>query len=290
MLGLRRGCHSAARTLRSMHTQAKQGGVSSVVLAGPILLTTGLGVWQVQRTFWKQELMEQREKRFREPARELDSMPAVRREIDAKELESFQVRLDGQVDPGYAAFIGPRSPPAGTRGGSNAATTTTGYLLVQPVTTAGGRRVLVNRGWVPKAMRGQALAELQPKTEFCGVVHVSDQPSAIVADMIVDSGADSSQKDYMWRDVVGMARHFGTEPVCVDVIDPEEGSERNAKEMYQDGVVVPVAPKLEPYFAVRCTPATHMQYATTWFTLSVAMSVIALRARKGNTKGLFWGK
>ncbi len=84
---------------------------------------------------------------------------------------------------------------------------------MQPVTTAGGRRVLVNRGWVPKAMRGQALAELQPKTEFCGVVHVSDQvpglccvlscavrcpddvqPSAIVADMIVDSGADSSQK------------------------------------------------------------------------------------------------
>lgn len=262
-----------------------------MVLAAPILLTTGLGIWQVNRLWWKQELMAEREARFREPARELDRLGVVLRELDAKELESFQVRLEGTPDPGYAAFIGPRSPPAGTRGGSNAATTSTGYLLVQPVTTAGGRRVLVNRGWVPKELRKSALEALEPCSSFCGVVHTSDTPNALVADMVLHSEDGSvHQQDYMWRDVVGMAKHFGTEPVCVDVIDPDDSAQRNAKEMFRaDGSLVPVAPKLEPYFAVRVTPGTHMQYAATWFTLSAAMSVIALRARRGQTKGLFWG-
>eukprot|EP00658_Telonema_sp_P-2_P007345 TRINITY_DN12736_c0_g1_i1.p1 TRINITY_DN12736_c0_g1~~TRINITY_DN12736_c0_g1_i1.p1 ORF type:complete len:124 (+),score=31.95 TRINITY_DN12736_c0_g1_i1:114-485(+) len=99
------------------------------------------------------------------------------------------------------------------------------------------------------------------------------------------------QRDWMWRDVVGMAKHFGTEPICLDMVEPDDAAGRHAKEMYnRDGELIPVVPKLAQYFAVKVTPATHAQYATTWFTLSVAMSVIAVRARRGLTKGLFWGK
>ena len=43
----------------------------------------------------------------------------------------------------------------------------------------------------------------------------------------------------MWRDVVGMAKHFGTEPLCIDVV-AADNEERNAKHMYKDDGLTPV--------------------------------------------------
>ena len=37
------------------------------------------------------------------------------------------------------------------------------------------RRILVNRGWIPKSMRTTALEEMDPERNFRGVVRVSEQ-------------------------------------------------------------------------------------------------------------------
>merc|ERR1711865_11490 len=300
----RRSCLLFHRQARRVHTKAPTanagapepgGGISTAFLALPIMLTSGLGVWQVCRYFWKVELMAEREKRFLQQPLDLDNMEPVKRERDAKELASCRVEVQVAPDPGRFAFIGPRGPPAGTKGGSNAATTTTGFLVLQPCTTPSGRRMLVNRGWVPRDLKenGEVAATLAPHPLVCGVVKVSDQPNSLVADMIKTSEDPESVfiKDYMWRDVIGIAKHFGTEPLCIDVVAEDGTDRRDTKEMFlPNGTIVPIVPNLEQYMAVRVTPLTHAQYATTWVTLTIAMSVIAVRTRKGLTKNLFRGK
>merc|ERR1711865_1185676 len=300
----RRSCLLFHRQARRVHTKAPTanagapepgGGISTAFLALPIMLTSGLGVWQVCRYFWKVELMAEREKRFLQQPLDLDNMEPVKRERDAKELASCRVEVQVAPDPGRFAFIGPRGPPAGTKGGSNAATTTTGFLVIQPCTTPSGRRLLVNRGWVPRDLRenGEVMQHIIEHPLVCGVVKVSDQPNAIIADMIAttEESETVAVKNYMWRDVISMAKHFGTEPLCVDVVaDGDSSVERHAKEMYlPNGKLVPIVPDLEPYMAVRVTPTTHAQYATTWFTLTVCGTIMAVRTRKGLTKSLFRG-
>lgn len=295
----RRSARWLNRPVRRVHSEATPGpepagGISTTFLALPIMLTSGLFCWQVCRYSWKVDFMADREKRFQQTPFDLDSMEPVRREIEAKELASCRVRVEVEPDPGRFAFIGPRGPPAGTRGGSNAATTTTGFLVVQPCTTPSGRRLLVNRGWVPRDLResGEVMEHIIEHPLVCGVVKVSDQPKWFIADMIAttEESETVAVKDYMYRDVINMAKHFGTEPLCVDVVADGEGVERHAKEMYlPNGKLVPIVPNLEQYMAVRVTPTSHAQYATTWFTLTVAMSVIAMRTRKGLTKNLFRG-
>ena len=97
------------------------------------LVLIGLCVWQVQRLYWKEALIAERESRV---AAEPISLPAAG--SDPVGLEYRRVRLEGTFQHDKELYLGARSL------NGNA-----GYHVLTPLALSGGGSVLVDRGWVP---------------------------------------------------------------------------------------------------------------------------------------------
>jgi len=256
------------------------------VLVAPIVATTCLGVWQVQRLGWKRELIAARDAQLAAPPFDLEIAPVIEDEADARELEYNKVLVKGQVDDGVAVFLGPRSPQAHVPSAMKIGKTVTGYHLIQPLTLESGRRILINRGWVRKDDKGHELATLPVEHSFIGIVRCSEAPMTHIS-FVMDRQTGSI--DFLWRDVVGMAEQLKTEPICVDAIydlgmdgnsGPDEGSSRLSRHVYEpshQGRLVPFKADLKHYLNIRTPPEQHMAYAFTWFTLTAIMSFMAFK-------------
>ena len=128
--------------------------------------TFGLGVWQTQRYFEKDKLVEQR-------ANDLSQEPVCwddlrRATTDDNRSSNFRrIRLKGRFDHAHEFLVGPRGPPQGAlpdKPGTSAAGMSSapqGYFVVTPLVLqpfdsqqnkSEGDVVLVNRGWVPRQL------------------------------------------------------------------------------------------------------------------------------------------
>jgi len=124
-----------------------------------VLLTFGLGCWQTKRLFWKLQLIEDRKKQIHKEISTLDDVIAALTTTDA-DLENGQqdahgrrVSLQGRWDRSNEALVGPRPPPKDLPQGFLKRGDTPGHFLVTPLVLEDGRRVLVNRGWIPGPLR-----------------------------------------------------------------------------------------------------------------------------------------
>merc|ERR1711907_138136 len=278
-LGGRRRLSSKAGASASLGT--------GVVLAVPIVATLSLGVWQVQRLQWKRDLLAARDSKLRAPPFDMDDAPVIEDELDAQEFEYMKVRLNGVLDTSKVAYLGPRSPQAHVPAAMKMGKTVTGYHVIQPFTLKSGRRVLVNRGWILRDDRDKDVLLMPDETHFVGIVKGPEAPSnsmSLIGDIVRSDG----NRDHLWRDVVGIAGNFGTEPICIDAIDDMDdsgsasgdsgGSARFSRHWKaHEDTLVPFKADMEHYLAVRTPPQQHMAYAATWFTLSALMSAMAFR-------------
>ena len=133
---------------------------------------------------------------------------------------------------------------------------------------------------------GPLQSTLPEENSFIGIVKASEEPRTFISFV---KNADSGSREYLWRDVVGMAEAFGTEPICIDAIEdlddeggsgPGFGSNRFSNHFHQmreSGQLVPFKADLKHYLHVRTPPEQHMAYAATWFTLTAAISFMAWR-------------
>ena len=184
-----------------------------------------LGIWQVQRLAWKEERLATIQARITAapvplppaPSPDSDAYRAValRGEIEEPELHVFWVTKEAE----------------------------TGYRIIAPLVTQEGRRILLDRGFVPSAAKGRLR---------------SVGASAITGNLLwPDEGdwttpAPELDTNILYaRDVTYMAKRLGTEPVLV------------------------VARSVSPETAVQPQPVTsagipnnHLQYAITWFWLA----------------------
>ena len=220
-------------------------------LPGPVLLALvlvvtailiGLGVWQLQRNEWKQDLVAERNARTDVPPLTLDAARAT----SADDLDYHRLAAEGEWDFERSFTLANRAR-FGTKGEE----------LVTPLLIApGGPAVLVNRGWYPASERAGALAalELRPGTVE-GLVRTD-----------TDSGRLTDAGTWTALDPAAMGAALPYEVLDWIVIEGEL-VETTA---IPDGVL-PVQ-----RYARFANTTPHMEYALTWFGLAAALVAVAI--------------
>jgi surfeit locus 1 family protein len=192
-------------------------------LVGAAILI-GLGTWQVQRLQWKQGLIADAEAKIAMPAVALPAQP------DPVADRYLSVTVQGR-------FLGPEAHVLTSIQGQGP-----GFLVIAAYQTDDGRRILVDRGFVPET----AKTAPRPPREVAVTGNLNWPDDVNSATPPPDEGRGI----WFGRDVAAMASALGTEPLML-VARSDTG----------DGV------QAQPVSATFRND--HLGYAITWFSLAV---------------------
>ena len=206
-----------------------------------VIVMIGLCVWQVQRLYWKEGLIAERESRV---AAAPSALPAVG--VDPDSMEYRRVHLEGTYQHDKEMFLGARSMNGNV-----------GYHILTPFALSAGGSVLVDRGWVPverkmpdRRAEGQ-VAGVQPLDGVVRVAHgkVWMQP-------------DNEPQNNMWFffDLPAMASASGVDFRTDLYVEAAAG---------QNPGLYPVGGQTRIEL-----PNDHLQYAITWGLLAATLAVI----------------
>ncbi|MGM0585759.1 MAG: SURF1 family protein [Pseudomonadota bacterium] len=202
---------------------------------GGLAILIGLGVWQVQRLEWKLGIIERLEARLdAEPV----ALPESPTEAEDEYLRVSVAGRYGEEEIHVLTSLKPWGP---------------GYRVVAPFETEGGRRILVDRGFIPQEEKGEDRAA--PQAAVTGALLWPDETDSFTP------APDRAENIWFARDLPAMAEALAAEPALI-VAESNPGER-------------PVA-----------TPLTvnirndHLEYAITWFGLAAvwaAMTVALVR-------------
>lgn len=207
--------------------------------------TFGLGTWQVFRLQWKVKLIEELEKKTRQPPVDIPNDIAEK----LPEMEYRRVRLHGHFDHSRELWMWPRM--LNSRAGGSGGKSEPGAHIITPFhCEETGSEVLVNRGWVPKS-------RMSPETRSQGQVEGNVALTAVVRTSekrpLFSPANDPEHNHWSYKDVEAMAKVAGTEPVLLDA---------------DAFTTVPGGPIGGQ---TRVTLRNeHLQYIFTWYALSLA--------------------
>ncbi len=208
-----------------------------LVVSLPILLW--LGTWQLQRLEWKLGLIEQMEARLDAPAIAItDADPGT-------DDEFRRYRVSGTFQDGVEFHWLATSETYGI-----------GYLVFSPFTLEDGRRVIVNRGFVPGPLKDAMADRLGGAANFDAIARIPEKPGSL------DAANDVTANIWFTRDTAAMADLAGGGdflPVYLEVIGD-----------------VPDAAWPKPGAAKVTLVNNHLDYALTWYGLAVVLVVIYL--------------
>jgi surfeit locus 1 family protein len=230
--------------------EKRRGGVveATVFAVAGIAILIGLGVWQLDRKVWKENLIAQLTER-------LDAAPSAlpaRSDWDRLTQDKDEFRrvtfpaqfIGGEEALVYAAGSALRSDIKGP-----------GYFVLAPARLPGGSIVIVNRGFVPVERKDPATRTAGLPQDVIDVVGVMRWPEA----RGTFTPADEPQNNVWYlRDqkAIAQAKKWDTSaPFYIDQESPvPPGS-------------LPLPAKLEVHL-----PDNHLQYAITWFGLALALA------------------
>lgn len=207
-----------------------------------------LGMWQVQRLAWKEDILEQIESRIAGDPAPLPAPGAT----DPDRDRYLPVAVTGTIGSEDLLVLVSRK-----RVGA-------GYLVISALTLEDGRRVLLDRGFVPVDARNADRSQSGP-VQVTGNLHWPDDRTASTPEN------DIAGNTWFARDIGAMADRLNTEPLLViarNMSPPDPG-------------VTPLPVDTSGI------PNDHMQYAITWFSLAaiwLIMTAVFLR-RQYATKG-----
>lgn len=204
----------------------------------------GLGVWQLQRNSWRNELVAERNA-------QMTGQPLTTAEALSLAPEALDYRLvsvTGSWDAQHVMVLANRA-----RYGIK------GENVVQPLVIAPGRAVLVDRGWYPAPERDAVLARLAaegPQAEVRGLARY-------VEDL---RGTRTPAGTWTGIDPQAMAEGLPTRLEPWFVIQGD---------ILPDN---PARPTTYPAqgFVRYASPVPHIEYALTWFGIAAALAVIAV--------------
>ena len=221
---------------RSLGSLIALGTVALVLIA--ILLA--LGTWQVHRRAWKLDLIARVDARVHAPPVPPPGPGAV---VTAASDEYRHVRVSGRFLNGKDTLV-----QAVTDYGP-------GYWVVTPFETTSGFTVLVNRGFVPTALRDpatRASGEDPGASTVNGLLRLSEPGGAFLRHN--DPGDDR----WYSRDVAAIAAKRGLGDVASYFIDAD-GPARPGK--YPIGGLTVIS-----------FPNSHLIYALTWYGLAAMLA------------------
>ena len=207
-------------------------------IGAAILLS--LGVWQVQRLEWKRGVLDEIESTISGPPQPLPADPAP-------DVHRYQpVALDGRVEP-EALYVLVSVKRQGA-----------GWRAISAFETEGGRRLLLDRGFLPVEDKDAALRGGPVRVH--GTLHWPDDRNSSTPDN------DVAGNTWYARDLGPMADALGTEPVLVVARSLTPA----------DDAVTPLPVDTSGI------PNDHLQYAITWFSLAaiwLGMTAFWIRRR-----------
>lgn len=213
--------------------------LTAVAFAGFV----ALGVWQVKRLAWKEDLIARVEARVHaEPveAPGRHDWPMV----DEDSHEYRHVRLTGEYRTDAVSLVA-----AATEKGQ-------GYWVMAPLQRGDGSWVYINQGFVPQAQREAAQAgDLTPEgpVTVTGLLRLSHPGGGVLRDNV------PAENRWYSRDVQAMAARHELAPVAPYFVDAQAG----AAELPVGGLTVIQFPN------------NHLVYALTWFALALGMPLAA---------------
>lgn len=208
-----------------------------------VLLCLGLGFWQVERLFWKRELIAERQS-----AVAAAPVPAPHDLAQARRIEFHHVTDEGVFLNDKEIHLGATSEP-----GRN------GYQVLTPLREPGGRIVFVNRGFIPAELKDpakRAAGQIEGTVEVHGLLRLP--PAGRPNWFLPDNRPDLNY--WFWVDLPAMAAADKLDDVAPFYIDADAAP--NPGGWPKGGVT-----RLD-------LPNNHLQYAITWFSLAAALIVI----------------
>ncbi len=191
-----------------------------------------LGFWQVRRLAWKNDIIASIEARLESESVALPDEPTP------EDSRYLLVRESGEILPGEIHVYTSRSGDG------------VGYRVIVPFETAAGRRILLDRGFVPIADK-DAERYLGP-IEVEGALDWPRETDSYTAD------PDLEKNVWLARNVPKMADHLETEPV---LLVTSASSDPNQP------VPMPVTVNIRN---------NHFEYAVTWFLLALVWAVMTV--------------
>jgi len=217
-----------------------------------IAILVGLGVWQLDRKVWKENLIAAMTTRLsREPA---DLPPRDRWDHVLAEREEFaRVGFPAEFLPGEEALV--YSAGSAFRPDVQGP----GYFVFAPARLAGGSIVIINRGFVP-------LDRKDPASRADGAPHGSVDIVGIVrwpeARGLFTPADDPQNNVWYLRDIKAMAAAKKWSTAAPFYIEQESP--------------VPPGGWPKPGKLQVNLPDNHLQYAITWFGLALALAGVYL--------------
>ncbi|MFP3921198.1 MAG: SURF1 family protein [Dichotomicrobium sp.] len=159
----------------------------SMIVAFAILVS--LGVWQLQRRDWKHDLIDRIEARADAPAAPLEQVLA-RWQRD-RDIEYMRVEMTGELHPEREFHIYTIHDGA------------PGWRVVSPFETESGKWVMLDRGFVPEALKAPESRSDQPALEdreftVTGLARAQGEPNVFTPD------SEPARNRWYWRDLEGI--------------------------------------------------------------------------------------
>ncbi len=207
----------------------------------------GLGVWQVQRLNWKNDLIAKIEARTHGAPAPLPPQNEWR-ELRAEAYDYTRVSVIGRFEHEREILIF-RGTADGKASGAGP-----GYQVLTPLRLADGSHVVINRGFVP-------LASKDPNTRKAGLivdeVKITGLMRAPEARNAFTPPDNPAKNEWFTRDPAKIAAHFGLEKAAPFAIDA-------------DATPVPGGLPVGGS-TVLSIPNNHLSYAVTWFGLALTL-------------------
>ncbi len=215
-------------------------GALFILIALSFATFIALGIWQVQRLAWKEDLIARVDRRI-DAAAVPSPGPREWHSISREHHEYLRVSLRGEYDTQHETLV-----RAATELG-------TGYWVMTPLRTEQGYTVLVNRGFVPS----KDTARTPSNGSFTGLLRMSEPHGSALQRNEPAAGRWYS------RDVAAMATAHELGPVVAPYFVDASAEATPAAGWPRAGLT-----------AIRFSN-NHCVYAITWFTLA-AMSACAI--------------
>jgi surfeit locus 1 family protein len=232
-----------------LREKRRTGVVEATVFAvAGLAILIGLGVWQLDRKVWKENLIAQLTERLNAVPGALpprSDWEHLTQDKDEFRRVTFPAQfIGGQEALVYAAGSALRSDIQGA-----------GYFVFAPARLPGGSIVIIDRGFVPLERKDPATRTAGTPEDIIDVVGVMRWPEA----RGTFTPADEPQNNVWYlRDSKAMAQAKKWDSAAPFYIDQESPVPPGG---------LPLPAKLEVHL-----PDNHLQYAITWFGLALALA------------------
>jgi surfeit locus 1 family protein len=234
----------------SVLREKRRGGVieATVLTLVVVAILIGLGVWQLDRKVWKENLIAAMTERLNQPPQDLaprGQWPRLSRDKD----EFRRVRFPAEFLPGEEALV--YTPGSAIRPDIKGP----GYFVFAPARLAGGSIVIVDRGFVPldrKDLAARAQGAPHGTVDIVGAMRWPEERGSFTP------ADDAKTNVWYLRDPKAMAGAKHWDVAAPFYIDQE--------------APVPPGGWPKPGRLVVNLPDNHLQYALTWFGLALALA------------------